>query len=441
MTGVVSTSSKTGARGALDSVLEANIDRLLTCVHCGLCLPACPTYRQLGNENDSPRGRIYLMRGVVERKIEIGPSFVSHIDLCLGCRGCETVCPSGVPYGHLLEAARAEVSKHKLASGYLSEKIQRFILNEVFTRPKLLRALFGFAKLFRDSALASGLFSIDSLGARLRFALALLLASRPRIARARPTPPTSNVNSRMKVALLTGCVMDGLFSETNEATARVLIRNGCSVADADGQGCCGALHSHAGQLNTARLLARRNILAFLQDNPDRIIVNAAGCGAAMKEYASLLADDTTFADRAREFSMKVRDISEFLCETGVAPPTNRVERTVTYDAPCHLIHAQRISQAPIELLKMVPGLTLVPLRGSESCCGGAGIYNLQHPDLSTDILNDKMANINETKADTVASSNPGCIMQIGAGALMNGISVDVVHTVELLDLSYEGNVP
>jgi len=439
MASVVSTPSKSGARGALASVLEANTDRLLTCVHCGLCLPACPTYRQLGNENDSPRGRIYLMRGVVEEKIEIGKSFISHIDLCLGCRGCETVCPSGVPYGHLLEAARAEVSKHKSASGYLSEKIQRFILNQVFTRPKVLRAVFGFAKFFRDSALAPGLFSIDLLSSRLRFALALLLASRPRMARAKETPLTSNVNKKMKVALLKGCVMDGLFRETNEATARVLIRNGCSVADADGQGCCGALHSHSGQLDTARLLARRNILAFLHDDPDRIIVNAAGCGAAMKEYADLLADDPTFADRAREFSAKVRDISEFLCEIAVEPPTHRVERKVTYDAPCHLIHAQRISQAPVELLKMIPGLTFVPLRGSETCCGGAGIYNLQHPDLSTDILNEKMGHINDTKADTVASSNPGCIMQIGAGTLMNGISVDVVHIVELLDSSYEGN--
>src|SRR4029453_13251605 len=202
MRSVVSTSYKSGSRGALASVLEANTDGLLPCGHCGLWLPACPPYRQLGNENDSPRGRIYLMRGVVEGKIEIGKTFVSHIDLCLGCRGCETVCPSGVPYGHLLEAARAEVSKHKSARGYLSEKIQRFILNQVFTRPKLLRAAFGFANFFRDSPLAPGLFSIDSLSSRLRFALALLLASRPRMAKAKETPVPSNVNRRMKVALL-----------------------------------------------------------------------------------------------------------------------------------------------------------------------------------------------------------------------------------------------
>jgi glycolate oxidase iron-sulfur subunit len=231
--------------------------------------------------------------------------------------------------------------------------------------------------------------------------------------------------------------MDGLFRETNRATERVLIHNGCNVVEVNGQGCCGALHSHAGQIETARLLARRNIEAFLQDNPDRIIVNAAGCGAAMKEYGSLLSDDLMFADRASEFSSKVRDISEFLCEIGVEPPTGRIDRTVTYDAPCHLIHAQKISQPPIELLRTIPGLSLVPLRGSESCCGGAGIYNLQHPNLSTDILNEKIDNIIETGADTVASSNPGCIMQIGAGALLKGLAVDVVHTVDLLDAAYE----
>ena len=437
MSSVVTKSLETETRGELASLLEANTDRLLTCVHCGLCLPACPTYRQLGNENDSPRGRIYLMRGVVEEKVGIGKSFTTHIDLCLGCRGCETVCPSGVPYGDLLEAARAEVSKHKLASGNISERLQRFILNKVFTRPKLLRLLLSCVRFFRDSALAPFLLRLDFLSFRLRFPLALLLASRPRIARSEKRVAAPNINERRKVALLRGCVMDGLFRETNQATERVLIHGGCTVVEVNGQGCCGALHSHAGQLDTARLLARRNIEAFLPNDPEYIIVNAAGCGAAMKEYGSLLSDDPMFADRARVFSARVKDISEFLCETGVEPPTKRIELKVTYDAPCHLIHAQRVSQAPVELLNTIPGLTLIPLRGSESCCGGAGIYNLQHPDLSTDILNEKIENISETKADIVASSNPGCIMQIGAGALLKGLAVDVVHIVELLDTAYD----
>lgn len=230
--------------------------------------------------------------------------------------------------------------------------------------------------------------------------------------------------------------MEGLFRQTNRATERVLARNGCELVDAEGQMCCGALHAHAGQLDAARQLARKNIAAFLESGADRIIVNAAGCGAAMKEYAGLLADDPLFADRAREFSSKVRDVSEFLIEAGIRPPTGHIERRVAYDAPCHLIHAQRITQAPIDVLRAIPGVTLVPLRGFESCCGGAGIYNLQHPELSNDILSDKIASIKESGADTVASANPGCIMQIGAGVLLSGLNVDVVHPIELLDAAY-----
>jgi glycolate oxidase iron-sulfur subunit len=428
------------ARGTLVSLLEANTDKLLTCVHCGLCLPACPTYRQLGNENDSPRGRIYLMRGVVEGKIQLNEAFISHIDLCLGCRGCETVCPSGVPYGHLLEAARVEVAKEKSARGSSSETLQRFVLNQVFTRPWLLRAIFALARWFRDSGLAGTVFRANLVRGRVRFALALLLASRPRL-RGSGSRHNSAVreksNRETRVAVLNGCVMEGLFRETNRATERVLVRNGCELVDAEGQMCCGALHAHAGQLEVAKKLARVNITAFLESGADRIIVNAAGCGAAMKEYSSLLADDPTFAARAREFSERVRDASEFLIEAGIRQPAAHVERRVTYDAPCHLIHAQRIAQAPMDVLRAIPGITLVPLRGFENCCGGAGIYNLQHPELSADILRDKIASITETGADTVATANPGCIMQIGAGLLLTELKMDVIHPIELLDEAYE----
>jgi glycolate oxidase iron-sulfur subunit len=267
--------------------------------------------------------------------------------------------------------------------------------------------------------------------------LALLLASRSRLSKTLRTESVKrNADGGTRIALLKGCVMEGLFRETNRATERVLVRNGCELLDAQAQACCGALHAHAGQIDAARQLARRNIDAFLSTGADRIVVNAAGCGAAMKEYHMLLADDPAFADRAREFSLKVRDISEYLIETGLRQPTGQVERRVAYDAPCHLIHAQQITQAPIDLLRAVPGVTLVPLKGFETCCGGAGIYNLQHPDLSTGILNDKIASIRETGADTVASANPGCIMQIGAGILLNGLEVDVAHPIELLDAAY-----
>ncbi len=434
----MTTSQETETRRPLASLLEANTEKLLTCVHCGLCLPACPTYRQLGNENDSPRGRIYLMRGVVEGKIDIADAFISHIDLCLGCRGCETVCPSGVPYGHLLEAARAEIAREKAARGSSAEEtLLRFVLNKVFTRPWLLKGALAMARWFRNSGLAQVIFDSNPVPGRIRFALALLLASRSPLPRlGLPAIPTPSAAGATRVALLRGCVMEGLFSETNRATERVLARNGCELVDANGQMCCGALHAHAGEIETARRLARINIVAFLESGADRVIVNAAGCGAAMKEYAALLADDPLFADRGREFSAKVRDVSEFLIEAGIERPTGHIERRVAYDAPCHLIHAQRITQPPIYVLGATPGITLVPLRGFESCCGGAGIYNLQHPELSNDILSDKISSVRESGADTVASANPGCIMQIGAGVLLSGLKVDVVHPIELLDAAY-----
>ena len=425
------------AHGALASMLEANTDKLLTCVHCGLCLPACPTYRELGNENDSPRGRIYLMRGVVEGRLDLGDAFITHIDLCLGCRACETVCPSGVPYGHLLEAARVEVSKAR-ARGARPQRLLRFVLNQVFTRPRLLQFGLTLARWFRDSGLARVAFKAKVARGRLRFALALLIASRSPLASIRPRRQIESPipDGAKRIAMLRGCVMEGLFRGANRATERVLARNDCRLVEVNGQTCCGALHAHAGELDVARRLARKNIVAFLESGVDRVIVNAAGCGAAMKEYAGLLADDLLFADRAREFSAKVKDVSEFLIEEGISRPTKTIKRRVAYDAPCHLIHAQRIAQAPIELLRSVPGLTLVPLRGSESCCGGAGIYNLQHPELSDDILRDKIASIKESGADMVATANPGCIMQIGAGVLMNDLDVDVVHPIELLDAAY-----
>jgi glycolate oxidase iron-sulfur subunit len=433
MTAVAQT---TQTHGKLASLLEANLDKLLTCVHCGLCLPACPTYRALGDENDSPRGRVYLMRGVVEGRLSMGDAFISHIDLCLGCRGCESVCPSGVPYGHLLEAARVEVANAKSDRGFVSEKMLRFVLKQVFVRRWLLRSMLAPARWFRDSGFAKLIFKSNLVRGRIRFALALLLASRPALARPRSTERFENEGD-IRVAVLRGCVMEGLFRETNRATERVLVRNGCRLVEANGQMCCGALHAHAGQLEIAKELARKNIQAFLDSGADWIIVNAAGCGAAMKEYAGLLADDPTFQDRAREFSSKVRDISEFLTEHGIQRPAGGVERRVAYDAPCHLIHAQRIAQAPADVLRSIPGVALVPLRGFESCCGGAGIYNLQHPELSRQILRDKIAAIEESGAQTVATANPGCIMQIGAGALLNGLNVDVVHPIELLDAAYQ----
>ncbi len=425
----------------LAAELEANIDKLLTCVHCGLCLPACPTYRVLGNENDSPRGRIYLMRAVTEGRLSIGSSFVSHIDRCLGCRACESVCPSGVPYGQLLEAARVEVKNARSDEGDATATLFRFLLNHVFTRPLLLRAGFAIARWLRDSGLARLAYESNTFGEKINLALALLIATSRR-KRKDDFQPGSEVKrppaNRVSVAVLRGCVMEGLFKETNRATERVLIHAGCEVLGADAQVCCGALHSHAGEIERARELARRNIDAFSASGCEVVIVNSAGCGAAMKEYDALLAGDPKYALRAREFSQKVRDVSEFLAARGIKGLMRAIPRKVAYDAPCHLLHAQKVAAAPVELLNSIPGLELVPLQGSANCCGGAGTYNLQQPRLSAEILTAKIENIRMSGADAVATGNPGCIMQIGAGIMKAGLEIEVVHPIELLDDALPG---
>lgn len=427
-------------REKLASLLNES-EALLTCVHCGLCLPHCPTYRELGNENDSPRGRIYLMRALVEGRIDRSRAFVSHIDLCLGCRACEPVCPSGVPYGRLLESSRVEVAQAEQQSGSAIALITRFVLNRIFTRPRLLKSLMTAARWFRDGGLARLVFDSKSFSGRAQLALALLIASRSRRINRRRVPLMQHghrveAKATVRVSLLRGCVMEGLFSETNRATERVLELGGCELIIVTGQVCCGALHAHAGEIDAARQLARRNIDAFSRSGCERVIVNAAGCGAAMKEYGHLLSDDPVYSGPARELSAKVRDVCEFLAENPPVPPVTRIERRVGYDAPCHLIHAQRVIDAPVDVLKLIPGVEIVPLAGFESCCGGAGIYNLLNPDLSAQILDRKLEFIRVSGADTIVTGNPGCIMQIGAGLLLKGIECEVVHPVELLNAAY-----
>ncbi|HEY6329443.1 MAG TPA: heterodisulfide reductase-related iron-sulfur binding cluster [Blastocatellia bacterium] len=441
----------TAAQHQLETLLEENREGLLTCVHCGLCLPACPTYKVLGNENDSPRGRVYLMRALVEGRLEPGESYVSHIDLCLGCRACESVCPSGVPYGQLLEAARPQIA-HLKASGFSAVSLAtKFVLNQVFTRSWLLNLCLTVTRWFRDSGLAWLAFDSGLVKGRLKFALALLLASRPtnlKSATVKPvamrtevappntepvtSPPEPAESKPVRVGLLRGCVMDGLFASTNRATLQVLTANGCSIVDVTDQACCGALHAHAGEIETARQLARRNIDAFLAADVDRVVVNAAGCGAAMKEYAHLLKDDATYKEKAARFSASVQDISEIYAERHMHAPAEHRDCRVAYDAPCHLLHAQKVAAAPVDMLKSVPGVRLVPLAGSENCCGGAGIYNLLHPDLSGDILDAKLDAIVASGAEVVATGNPGCLMQIGAGLLCRGIAIPVMHPVDIV---------
>jgi glycolate oxidase iron-sulfur subunit len=396
------------------------------CVHCGFCLQSCPTFLTLEDENDSPRGRILLMKSMLEGSLAPNDESIEvHIAQCLGCRACETVCPSGVPYGHLLEATRATLAEVRPIP-----LVARLILR-VFEQPWLLRLAMAGGRVLRATGLTAAL---SRLPGRMGFSMAMLHSTR------RPSPaPTSRApasnGSRGTVALLTGCVMEGLFAGVNRATERVLLANDYSIRTAPGQQCCGALHAHAGDAEAARRLARANIAAFEQAGVDTICVNAAGCGAMMKEYPHLLADDREWRERATVIASKVRDVSELLSAAGPARG-GPLARRVSYDAPCHLVHAQRISVPPLDVLRAIPELDLVPLAESDVCCGSAGIYNLVEPDTSNVVLQRKVAHIGAANPDAVATGNPGCMMQIGAGLGRAGSRTRVVHPIELLDESY-----
>lgn len=451
----------------LARAIEEQEERLLNCVHCGFCLPACPTYRRLGDEADSPRGRLYLMQAVVEGRLDAGSdAFQTHIGRCLGCRACEPVCPSGVEYGHLLELAR------KVGSDARRPPLLARLLLRVFGTDRLARPAMLAGRLLRATRLPAVITTVLSSrrpssrrtrvrstakersfvarcvgGARLGLAMLTASAPAPFLSRSdragrsngktvpSAAPPPATPAGTPTVALLTGCVQAGLFSRVNDATARVLTANGYRVVEVAGQGCCGALHAHGGALDAARDLARRNIGAFEAAKPDFLVMNASGCGAAMAAYGSLLADDSTMRQRAHELAERVRDVSQLLADRG--PLTGApLPLRVTYDAPCHLLHAQGVTGPPARVLESVPGLEVVPLTGEAECCGGAGIYGLTHPDLGGWIGGDKVHSVLETEADALVTGNPGCMMQIGAGLALAGSRIPVVHLVELVDESY-----
>jgi len=437
------------ANSTLTSILHQEEEKLLACIHCGLCLEACPTYVITGDENDGPRGRLYLMRAVGEGRLASDSSaFERHIDRCLGCRACEQVCPAGVEYGQLLEAARGELFVSSPQRGF-SYALLRLVLRHVWLHPGRLKFAFALSRLFRDSGLPRALrkFGIArQLSKRLEFSLALLESSAPRLKtgsahsrnRARTAAP-SQANSTDKVLLFTGCVGEGLFSRVNRATARVLGANGFVVETPAEQACCGALHAHAGDLEGARTLARRNIAAFEEGSANQsppVITNAGGCGALLASYAQLLADDDAFAERARRFSARVRDVSQQLATGEIETAPGVAGQRVTYDASCHLLYGQHAGGAPLQLVSAVAELDFAPLEGAERCCGGAGIYNLLEPDLSGQVLAEKLANIQATRAKILATGNPGCQMQIGAGALLAEMDLKTCHPVELLDEAY-----
>ena len=402
----------------------ADRDRLLECVHCGLCLSACPTYVELGTEMDSPRGRIYLMRGLEEGTLPLTPEVVHHLDLCLGCRACETACPSGVRYGELIEGARAYVEAHYRRPWW--DRWWRAAISAVFPHPQRLRLLLQPVAILQRLGLWPFVRGLVPFGALL-----------PRLSPATTLPAEAAAAGaeRGRVAVLAGCVARELFGTANAAAVRVLQRHGLTVIAPAAQGCCGALHLHAGDPETSRQLARHNIDVFPADVAS-IIVTAAGCGTAMKEYGHLLRDDPVYAQRAQAFSAMVQDATEYLAAQPESVAMHPLPMRVTYHDACHLVHGQRVHEAPRALLRMIPGIELIELPEADMCCGSAGSYNLTEPRMAQRLLERKIDNIIRTGAACVAAANPGCALQIQSGLRERGVDIEVVHPVELLDRAY-----
>ena len=410
-------------------------DKLLACIHCGLCLEACPTYVITGNENDGPRGRIYLMRAVAEGRLEnTSTAFATHIDRCLGCRACEQVCPAGVEYGQLLEASR-EVLLDTQPKQDLSNKLLRFVLRHVWLSPTRLRLFFTASRIFRDLGLARLLLKSRLprlISPKAEFGVALLESSRPVFSN---TQTIRTDGTAGDVLLFSGCVGEGLFARVNRATERVLHANNFNVNTPSEQVCCGALHAHAGDLEGARKLARSNIAAFNSDTP--VVTNAGGCGAMLTTYGHLLAHDEDVAEQAANFSARVRDVSQQLATVEMRTAPTPVESRVTYDTSCHLLYGQRSGETSERMLRTVTGDNFVALTGTERCCGAAGIYNLMQPEMSQRVLQEKLDHVRQTHAGILATGNPGCQMHIGAGACLSHMELKVCHPIELVDQAYE----
>jgi glycolate oxidase iron-sulfur subunit len=389
---------------------------------------------------DSPRGRVYLIQAVNEERLTMTPNFIKHMYLCLDCRACETACPSHVEFGDLMERARGQIERH-VPRSWQERLIRRLVFEELFPYRWRMEQLFyalrwyqrlGLQSLVRRSRL------LDLLPVRLKNMDMMLPSLPPRpFIRSVPAALPGRKPVTRRVGFFTGCVMDLFYAEVHHASSRVLQANGCDISIPPPQVCCGALHMHAGERQQARHLARRNISVFEQHEVDAIVNNAAGCGAQLKSYGELLADDPEFAERAHRFSARVRDIAEVLAQEPLRGPLGAVPKRVVYDDPCHLLHAQRIQQQPRQLLQQIPGVQLVPLTDADFCCGAAGIYNLTQPELSQRILACKIDHIRAARPEVIATGNPGCIMQLRLGVQQAGLDIPVVHPIELLDASYQ----
>lgn len=409
-------------------------DLIDQCVHCGFCLPACPTYVLWGQEMDSPRGRIYLMKMASEGQADITPNWVQHFDTCLGCMSCMTACPSGVDYEKLIEATRAQIERQHPRS--LAEKLHRWLIFSLFPRPDRLRVVRPLLAAYQRSglqALVRKMGVLDVLPARVRTMDALL----PRISTPAVIAPVTAAREpkRARVGLVLGCVQREFLSEVNAATVRVLAAEGCEVVAPPEQPCCGALLVHAGEEERALDLARRSIDAFEDSEVDAIITNAGGCGSNVKAYGHLLRDDAEYAERAAAFAGKCKDITEFLVELGPRAERHPLALRVAYHDSCHLQHAQRVTVQPRALLAAIPELEGVEIPEPAICCGSAGIYNLVQPETADELADRKAGLISPLGADVVATGNPGCILQLRAALRRSGQPTPVAHTVQLLDAS------
>ncbi|HEX4077185.1 MAG TPA: (Fe-S)-binding protein [Candidatus Acidoferrales bacterium] len=404
------------------------------CVHCGLCLNHCPTYRLWHEEADSPRGRIRQMQLVDEGRMELGDGFVTHIDRCLDCRACETACPSGVEYGKLVELARAQIAQ-KYRRPWASRAASDFVYRQLLPYPGRIAAAARLLRIYQRSGLAAiargtGILKLLGLSDRERLL--------PKIDRdfffgdLGRTFPAQGAR-RARVALFAGCVAQVTFSDLNRATIRVLQANGCEVVVPAGQLCCGALPAHAGVRDVARDLARKNFAAFATDDFDAILTNAAGCGSTLKEYTHLFAADDPAHAQAGRFTAKMRDVTEFLAELGLAAPMRAIPLRVTYQDSCHLAHGQKIREAPRKLIRAVPGVEFVEMPLADQCCGSAGVYNVTETETSLELLALKMESVGTTKSQAIVTANPGCILQLRAGAAIHRTGHEVLHVVELLD--------
>jgi len=425
---------------AFDSHHPPATELIDACVHCGFCLPACPTYVLWGQEMDSPRGRIYLMKMASEGTAAITPNWVEHFDTCLGCMSCMTACPSGVDYAKLIEATRAQIERHHERPAL--DRLHRWLLFSLFPRPNRLRFVRRLLAAYQGSdaqalARASGLLRLLPRRLRALEELAPRITAHHEIAALTP----AQGQKRARVGLILGCVQREFLSEVNAATVRVLAAEGCEVVAPPEQPCCGALLVHAGEEQPALALARQMIDAFEDADVDVIITNAAGCGSNAKEYGHLLRDDPEYAARARRFAAKCKDVTEFLEEIGARAPRHPLALRVAYHDACHLQHSQHVIAQPRSLLTAVPGLELVEIAEGAICCGSAGTYNLVQPETADQLADRKAALIAATRADVVATGNPGCILQLRAALARRGDPTPVLHTVQLLDASIRGTTP